>query len=450
MLKKFLKYIQQNKICSIDDKILVAVSGGADSVILLDLFVKAGFDVAVAHCNFKLRGQDSDDDETFVKNLAEKYNVDFFVKICKANDFAKKNKISVEMAARDLRYQWFNELAENHGFTKIATAHHLDDNVETILLNLSRKTGIRGLTGIKIINGKIIRPLLFATKDEILDYVKQNNLEFRTDKTNFQTDFQRNKVRHLIIPRFREINPAFEKNVAETAKNLEQYLKLFENQFVKFKENCIFERRNYVEISTEKLKEFKPEKLFLFEYLKDFGFNSAMVDNILTALKNTETKTFSANVFQIVVSRNSLIVKKLCEQDNYNEILIGEDTEKIRIDENLYLEIAKIKKNNDFFIEKNSNFAYIDFDKIEFPLLVRKWQKGDYFYPFGMKGRKKLSDFFNDKKFTPIQKENVRILCLGNKIVWIIGHRLDNRFAITEKTEKILLLKLSQTKQNSD
>ncbi len=440
MLQKFIENIEAKKLFTKIDKILVTVSGGADSVVLLDLLFKAGYNFAIAHCNFKIRIPDADIDEVFVKDLASKYNVEFFSKVLPAVEYAEKNKISVEMAARELRYQWFNEVAENHSFTKIATGHHSDDNIETILLNITRKTGIKGIAGIPEVTQNIVRPLLFASKQNILDYCKINKLDFRTDYTNNQTEYQRNKIRHNIIPEFQKINPAFNNNLLETTNNIKKYYDFFLSYFSDFQQNCISFSDSFISINIDKLKSYNFKVLFLFEFLKDYGFNYSQINNITNSLDSISGKIFYTEKYRITKERNDLI---LSEINKFSEktYLIYEDTEILYFDiyekknANLLLKKEKIE---DISIINNRNYAYFDFDKLKFPLLLRKWQKGDFFKPFGMNGKiKKLSDFFIDKKFSKIQKENTWILESDSQIIWVVGHRTDEMFKVSQKTKSV-------------
>ena len=444
MQKDFIKNIEEKNLTNKNEKILIAVSGGADSVVLLDLFVKSKFDVAIAHCNFKLRKNDSNLDENFVKNLSEKYNIPFFIKICDAKAFSEKNKISIEMAARKLRYDWFEQIAKKNFFDKIATAHHSGDSVETILMNLSRKTGIRGLIGIPEKNNRIIRPLLFASKSQIIEYCDKNKLEFRTDKTNFETIFQRNKIRHLIIPEFEKINPAFSLNVIQSAENLRLYKDFFDIHFKKFKNKCVIIQNNIVKIEIEKFKSFEPKKLFLYEFLRNYNFNDSQVEMIIDMLDNQSGKMFYTDEYRLVKERNYLIINKKNKQEN-SEYFIKKNSEKISINVDLadelklqcsFIEVENLKLTN------NRNFAFFDADKLDFPLKIRKWQAGDFFRPYGMKGRKKkLSNFFKDNKLTQVEKENIWIIESNGKIIWIVGFRTDDNFKITKQTTKIYILK---------
>ena len=444
MQKEFIKNIEEKNLTNKNEKILIAVSGGADSVVLLDLFVKSKFDVAIAHCNFKLRKNDSNLDEDFVKNLSKKYNIPFFIKICDAKDYSEKNKISIEMAARKLRYDWFEQIAKDNYFDKIATAHHSNDSVETILLNLSRKTGIRGLIGIPEKNKRLIRPLLFVSKKQIIEYCNKNKLKFRTDKTNFETKFQRNKIRHLIIPEFEKINPAFSSNVLKTAENLKLYQQFFDIHFEKFKNECVEIKNNIIKINIEKLSDFEPKKLFLYEYIRIYNFNNAQTDSILQILNNQSGKIFYSDKYRLIKERNYLIINIITEQ-KITEYFIEKNRESIVINTTAtdklelncsFLEIEKIK------LVKNKNVAFFDNDKLVFPLKIRKWQAGDFFKPYGMKGKKKkLSNFFKDNKLTQIEKENIWIIESAGRIIWIVGYRTAEDFKIDKQTSKVFIVK---------
>ncbi len=443
MLKNFIKYIEKNKLTDKNEKILLAVSGGPDSVVMADLFFKAGYKFAIAHCNFKLRGKDSDTDEHFVKKLAQKYNVNFFLKICNAAEYAKKNKISIEMAARDLRYNWFDECSKKNNFQKIAIAHHLNDNVETILLNLARKTGINGLTGIKPMNGKIIRPLLWTTKNQIENYCIQNKLSYRIDKTNQQTDFQRNKIRHIIIPEFEKINPAFNNNIIATAKHLEEYKKIIDQYISEIKNNCLKKiNNNYIEINKNCLKKTASIQTVLYEITKKYGFNETQCSNIENSINKSGLEFYSKN-YKITLNRKNLIIEKINNQNNDIQITIDKKDigKTIHITDTEIIKIEKLSAKS-YKIDKNPNTGNFDFDKIKFPLTIRNWQAGDWFIPLGMKGKKKLSDFFNDKKIDINKKNKIKIIESNSKIVWIAGYRPDERFKINKQTITILKLTL--------
>lgn len=440
MLKEFENFVLENYLFAHTDKLLVAVSGGADSVALVDILSKNNYNFAIAHFNFRLRGADSEMDEIFVKNLAKKYNVQFFVERTDTLQYAKDRKISVEMAARKLRYDWFNSIIATNNLNFIVTAHHSDDNVETILLNLAKKSGLRGLCGIPVKNNNVVRPLLFASKKLIMDYCNQNNLTYRTDHTNFETIYERNKIRHLVIPQFKQVSNAFEQNVIETAKILKKYQQLVDNMLFKFINYCTAQNSNSIEIDIQKSMEYEPIELFYYEFLKNFGFNSDNVNNLLSSL-NKPGNIFYSKTHKIFVERNKIIVTPIIIADK--QIIV---VNKYELLNNIVLNTNKLTSEivsfEDIKIDKNSNIAYFDIDKLQFPIIFRHWQNGDYFYPFGLGRKKKISNFFVDKKIGSYQKINTWLMLSGNKIAWIVGHRTDERFKIDEKTKQVLVLKI--------
>ncbi|HDQ16318.1 MAG TPA: tRNA lysidine(34) synthetase TilS, partial [Bacteroidetes bacterium] len=391
------KKLNIEHLISKDQKILVAISGGADSICLLDYLYKQGYSVAAAHCNFNLRGEDSDLDEYFVRDVIKKYNIELFVKSFQTEAFAKENKISIEMAARKLRYEWFEELSKENGFHKIATAHHSDDSVETILLNLAGKTGIKGLLGIPEKNGKLVRPLLKVAKTDILEYCNRNNLSFRDDKTNFETKYNRNKVRHLIIPEFEKINPAFSQNVLDSASNLKLYADFVDAHLRKFRKKCVVFQSDKTVLSIEKLKKNEHLKLFLYEFLSDYGFNYSQVLKIIISLDNQSGKMFLSDKYRLVKERKELVISKISKQEQQiyriesqnDELIINKDNiNEMRI-------TCSFRYANEIDTLTDKKKGFFDFEKIEFPIIIRKWRKGDYFKPFGMNGKsKKVSDYF--------------------------------------------------------
>lgn len=436
MQTTFEKYISDNMLFRKQDKILATVSGGADSVVMLHLIFKAGYYCGIAHCNFKLRGKDSDNDEIFTQQLAEKLKIPFFVKEFDTKKFARKNKYSIEEAARILRYKWFEKIRAENNFTYIATAHHSDDNTETFFINLTAGTGIRGIRGIKNKTGKIVRPLLFAHKQDIEKYCINNNIDYKTDKTNFENKFIRNKFRNKILPMFKEINPAFDKIMKKNIKIFGEIEKIYNKSVDNSYNKCVITKNNQTLININKLKSEVAQETFLFEFLKKYGFNSGQNNDIFNSLDKETGKQFFSKKYRLLKDRKYLIIieNKISQ---FTEKQINKNDKKII--NPLPLQIETFAENN-FAISKNQNIACIDADKITFPLTVRNWKKGDYFYPLGMKGRKLLSDFFTDNKLNIYEKENIYILCSENKIVWIIGKRLDDRFKISKNTKNILKL----------
>lgn len=430
---------KNNLDCNIDNytskKYLLAVSGGADSLAMSDLFFRAKLDFEIAHCNFHLRGEDSNLDENFVRQIAQKYQKIIHVKHFDTESYAKENGISIEMAARELRYNFFENLLNERNLDYCAIAHHKDDNVETILLNLTRGTGIKGLCGMQFFSGKYIRPLLNFTRKEIENYCKENNLNFCIDYTNNQTIYKRNKFRLDIIPQLKEINQNFDNNLVNTASFLTDVYQIYIDSIQKHKEYCTSKLQDLFLIDINKLCQFvRPESL-LFEILKDYGFNSNQTLLIAKNLNQNSGKIYYSKDYQLVKDRNNLIISSL-EDKNEQEFFVSKD------DINKGEFVFKDKKIRFSIVNqidsKNANCAYFDVDKLDFPLQIRSFRQGDYFYPFGMNNKKKLSDFFIDKKLSILQKKNVFILCCNNNIIYIMKYRQSNLYKIGPDSKNIL------------
>ena len=445
MIQRFINYIKDNQLFSKTDTILVGVSGGIDSVVLLDLLDKGGFSVAIAHCNFRLRGKESDADEQLVSDLAKKYDVPLFNTAFDTNDYALEKKISIEMAARDLRYQWFETIRIKHHFDWIAVAHHRDDQLETFFLNLARGTGLTGLTGMRPVNGKIVRPLLFAPREEIEHYRKENHLDFREDASNLSLDYQRNKIRHTLLPVMETLNPSFRDGLIRTMSYLEDMSKICDSAIAQVWERVSIRKGNICLISIAELKLLDPVSTYLFEFLKPFGFNTMVVGDIVSSLESISGKQFISPTHRIVRDRESLILTPLMPGGK-NHFYLEEGTKELVYPVHLKIGIAGRKEK--FKIPDSRFVAWIDRDKVQFPLLIRKWQQGDYFKPLGMNGFKKLSDYFIDSKLSLPEKENVWIVANGEQVVWIIGHRLDDRYKITPATQNILILEQGDIGRN--
>ncbi|MBN1253367.1 MAG: tRNA lysidine(34) synthetase TilS [Bacteroidales bacterium] len=418
-------------------KILLAVSGGADSVAMLKLFENSKFTIGIAHCNFHLRGEESDLDEKYVKELSETYETEYFRIDFDTKKYSKEKGISIEMAARELRYTWFEKIREENNYDFIATAHHKDDIIETFFINLARGTGIRGLTGINAVNDKIIRPLLFADREEIIEYLKKDGIKFRTDSSNSDVKIMRNKFRHEILPAFREVNTAFSNKILETISYLKQTETVLNQEVSNVIDDVLKTHNQIIFIDIKKLQKYSPTKLFLYEILKTYSFNNKQVDDIYETLDKNAGKQFFSETHKLIKDRENLIIEKI-NTVSENEIIINKDDELIQISDNQYIKINIFNKNANYKIKKSKKTATFDFNKIKYPLTIRNWQKGDYFYPFGMNKKKKLSNFFIDEKISIIEKEKIKILVSEEKIAWIIGYRTDNRFKITEKTKKII------------
>lgn len=450
MLQRFQSFIKKENLFSSSEKILLTVSGGIDSMVMCELFQKAGFNFGIAHCNFQLRAEESDGDQEFVGSLAEKYNVPFHSTTFSTSSFAKKNKLSIQVAARQLRYQWFEEIREQYGYKFIATAHHQDDSIETFFINLIRGTGIAGLHGILPKLGTIVRPLLFTTKNEIEAYSKKNKLKYREDSSNTSDKYVRNKIRHHVIPVLKELNPSLETTINDNTRHLRDVELVYKNEIEKRRSKIVKQEQGSILISIKKLSKLQPVVTYLYEFLKPFNFNASIVEEIISAIEGTSGKQFYSSTHRLIKDREFLIIEKLKVASPAASPWRPKESFKLKVKENqndasieeLSLNFSKLSKTIDYKLSASNLTAALDFDKLEFPLEIRKWQQGDAFYPLGMKGKKKLSDFFINKKLSINQKENTWLLTSTGKIAWVIGHRIDERFKITEKTRKIYFVEL--------
>jgi tRNA(Ile)-lysidine synthase len=429
------KYIEEHTLLNTNAKVIVGVSGGADSIALLDILHSLGYECIVAHCNFHLRGQESYRDEYFVEKAAARYNMKYVSANFDTKRYIQEESISLEMAARELRYAWFEKIRKKYKAEKIAVAHHQDDSVETVLINLIRGTGIRGLTGIPPINGKVIRPLLCIYRNDILKYLEQRELGFVVDSTNKEDLYIRNKIRLNVIPLLQSINPSAIHAISRTSENLYQTEKIYRSYIDKAKQKVF--TNNQIDINL--LLKQKEPKTILFEILFPFGFNSATVDNIYKSFDGLSGKIFYSTENQVIKDRDVLIVEPISNKQDIIYTIFEHETE---LDTPIHLTLETFRNSPDLKIEKDPNIVYLDKGKLSYPLLIRKWKHGDKFIPFGMKGHKKISDYFSDNKFSLVDKNNTWLLCSIEDIVWIIGQRPDDRYKITNKTIDILKITL--------
>ncbi|MHB8261815.1 MAG: tRNA lysidine(34) synthetase TilS [Bacteroidia bacterium] len=441
MTESLVTYINKQQLFSRHAKLLVAVSGGKDSMALCGLLKDIGFTYYVAHCNFNLRGKESDKDEKFIIEFCKKNNINYFYTKFNTGIYAKNKGVSIQMAARELRYNWFNSLIAEHNFDYLLTAHHANDNIETFFINLLRGSGTNGLKAIVPKQGKIIRPLLFATRAEIDNYVKKHKILFREDSSNKEDKYLRNYLRLHIIPALKELNPSFEQTLTNEIEILQQTNLILKKEVEKQKKRLISKDENgiFLKINIDKLNKTTASKLILFELIKDFGFNSSQASDIYNSLHAQSGKTFTSDTHIIIKDRSSLIIKKT-EENIASEFLINKgDTE---INHPIKLKISIMKGNIKSIPNKDftSNKAFIDTDKITFPLLVNRWKTGDKFMPLGMKGFKKLSDFFTSEKASLFDKQNQWIIRSKNDIVWLVGKRIDDRFKVTTSTKNICII----------
>lgn len=437
MIDQLEKYIKKNYLFDKTNHLLVAVSGGVDSVVLVDILSKAGYTFSIAHCNFQLRGAESERDENFVKEIGEKYGVKLFLKKFDTAKVAEEEKKSIQVTARNLRYAWFNELLQDPPFNKssrLVTAHHADDNIETVLMNFFKGTGVSGFHGILPLQGKIARPLLFVRKMDIVQYAQENNLKWVEDISNSSDKYTRNFFRHHIIPKVEDIIPTAANNVINTIERMKDVEQLYLQAIQQIKSELLEQKGNEWHIPVLKLSKMQPLKTITYEIIKDFGFSSSQTNEVLDLLNSHSGKYVASNKYRIIRNRAWLIIAPN-QTKEISHILIEEDTSEV----NFHLGKIELKTiDGPIGMKNNSNISLLDAKHISFPLLLRPWKTGDYFYPLGMKKKKKLNRFFIDQKISTTEKENIWVIESNKKILWIIGHRIDDRFKITDHTKKVL------------
>ena len=430
MLSKFQNHINQNLPFLQGKKLLLATSGGLDSMVLLALCHQLKLDIRVAHCNFQLRGNESDADEKFVKSQCEKLDVLVYVNHFDTKKFADEQKLSIQVVARNLRYEWFNTLLINNNYDYILTAHHLDDSLETFLINFTRGSGLDGLTGIPEHNGTIIRPLLPFSRNEIEVFAKENNIKWREDSSNTLDKYLRNKLRHDVIPVLKELNPSLLSSFENTISNLQQAQSMVDDA------SRIVYRKVVTDIDFQKkinLTEFMKlpnYQAYLYQWLVPFGFSDwVSIHDLVTAQSG---KQIYSQKYTLLKDRSELIVFPNQETEETVQYWIDKDQKEVKFP--LKITFCNV---GDISVEP-TNVIFVDEEKLQYPLKIRKWQEGDLFFPFGMNGSKKLSKYFKDEKFSLLDKSNTWLLCSDNQIVWVIGKRQDERFKVTESTKQII------------
>ncbi|WP_286859517.1 MULTISPECIES: tRNA lysidine(34) synthetase TilS [Sphingobacterium] len=436
VLERLKGYIEKEHLMMPHDKILLTVSGGKDSMLMAHLFAKAGFNIAIAHCNFQLRGEDSELDEALVRKFAADNGIPIFVNQFDTKTYAKENQISIQMAARELRYRWFEQLREQLQFDRIAVAQHLNDHIETVLLNLSRGTGLQGLQGILPVRDRIIRPLLFLKASEIEYYVQEYSIAYRDDQSNFSTKYARNKIRIDIIPHFKKLQPDFEQIFEQNITHFKESYQLLQ-QFVEPIRNKLFRSTGdgWV-VRKEDLEEHLNNLPLLYELFSGFNFSKAVLSDLQQAWGRESGRIFQSDCYHMLLDRNELFIKEK-EFISSDEAIITSETSTVEWKQ--YCFHAGI--STELAINTSREIAKFDYDLLVFPLTIRSWKIGDSFYPLGMDGRKKLSDFFINKKISLFEKENIPILVNGNgDILWLAKYRMDNRYKITSNTKKVLTL----------
>lgn len=480
--ERFIQHLRHLPFIQQKQKQLLAVSGGVDSVVLCDLMFVAKYDFVIAHCNFQLRGAESESDEQFVRSLGKKYNKEVLVKRFDTEKHAAENKVSIQVAARELRYNWFYELISNekgksqkskvkkdqnevnkenlqqptdawrlttnneqlttdnsqhitHPIHYILTGHHANDNIETLLMNFFKGTGISGLHGILPVQGKIIRLLLFAKKDELTAYAKEKNLPFAEDTSNFSDKYTRNFFRHNVFPLLREIYPNVEANLLNNIQRFTEAEELYKQSIEQHKKKLFEYKGNEVHIPVLKLQKISPLSTVIYEIIKEFGFTSGQVSEVVDLLKSETGKYITSSSHRIIKNRNWLIISPSQTMEAANILIEKIDKKAAFSRGELTFEVID---SSAFQMPSSNNIAALNYDEITFPLLLRKWKQGDYFYPLGMKKKKKLSKFFIDQKLSKTDKENVWVVEMNKKIIWIVGHRIDDRFKIEPSTRQVL------------
>lgn len=438
ILSKVKQFIEHQQLIPSKGAVIVALSGGRDSVALLHILDKLGYSCIAAHCNFHLRSEESMRDQQFVTDLCQQQNIPLHIQSFNTTKYANEKHISIEMAARELRYRWFHNLSQSLHIPHIAVAHHRDDSIETILLNLIRGTGIQGLRGICPKNNQVVRPLLCLTQAEVDQYIQEHNLQYVDDSTNQETTFRRNKIRHEIIPLLESINPAFKASLFATSKHLQSV----NNIYRRWIEQAIAEVKQENIIHIPILQKQPEYATVLFEILHPLGFVSPQIEQIARSLEAPSGKTFFSETHRIVKDRDTLIItqKDIPKQHNELYLIHSIDDDLSHLPINLHITI--IDSSTQHIIQKNKHILSVDYNKIEFPLILRRWQHGDRFIPFGMSGSQKISDLFNNLKMSLIKKEQAWILESNNQIVWVVGIRADNRFRIDSQTQSILEIRL--------
>jgi len=442
MLEDFKNFIAKEDLFLPKVKILLAVSGGVDSVVMTDLFHRAGYNFGIAHCNFQLRGEESKLDQAFVKKLAEKYAVACYCKRFRTAEYAEENGLSIQMAARTLRYEWFEKVLKTENYTYLATAHHLDDQVETFFINLLHGTGIAGLHGILPKKSSLVHPMMFTFRSGIEEYASDNNLVFREDSSNKSLKYVRNRLRHQIIPQLTKLNPEFNQIINKNIERFREIEHIYKEAIQRENEKVFFKLPNKTLISIPLLKKLHPLKTYLYEFLTPYSFSFPIVCDIVVALDDISGKQFYSSTHRLLKDRDQLIITRRRKKSIIEAGPIFINEKDVSISEPLNIQITNPRFSENMKIPASRFIAFLDRDKLKFPLELRKWRKGDYFYPLGMKTRKKISDFFIDNKFSIIDKENTWLLCSGRRIVWIVGYRIDNRFKIGPNTQRIIQLKV--------
>lgn len=439
--ERLSSYLKNKKLFSKSNTLIIACSGGVDSMVSAFLLHKLGYSIELAHCNFSLRGGESDQDESFVEDAAQEWSVPFHHKKFSTKEFASEKGISIQMAARELRYDWFEKLLSTNNTTLLVTAHHSDDQLETVIFNTVKGGGIAGFHGILPKRDRIVRPLLWATKNDIVDYAQQQGISWREDKSNQSVDYARNKIRHEVVPILKELNANINSVISHTTERILSTEALLDSLLGDFKKNYTTRNLQLFQVSISGLKKYSYNSVLLYELLKAFGFNYSQALQLGTTVRNNSIgKLFYSDSHQLLIDRESIIIEAIKEKENERFFLLESDFEK---NENGLMLSIKKEKAESYSLVKQQKFAELDYNKLRFPLTIRKWESGDKFSPVGMKGKKLVSDFLTDLKIDRFEKEKVNVLLSGNDIVWVIGFRINHFYRITDTTKFVYQIQLN-------
>lgn len=436
MVKNLKSFLKKENLVDFNTKTLLAVSGGIDSVVMVHLFAEAQLPFGIAHCNFQLRAQAADEDEQFVRALAHQFSCPFFSIRFETEQLAVERKESIQLVARNLRYEWLETIRQKHDYQHIATAHHHDDSLETVLYNFTKGTGIRGLRGIPVKNNFLIRPLLFTEKASILAYAKTNDVAYRIDESNLSDKYTRNRIRHHLIPELKKINPSLSSSSKQTIQNLRETEQLFQWAIEQIGQKVMTKQEQVWQIDLLQLQQFPASSSVLFELLKPFGFNNDQVRQMLLLDDKETGQQFLSPSHRLYHNRQHLLLQAIVpfseEIKSISENQKEFTTSTARF---LFQELNTVPNP----IPKEKDIAYLDLSRLQFPLRLRHWKPGDYFHPLGMNGqRQKIKDFFVNKKLSVLEKKQIWILESADEICWVVGHRLDERFKIKATTERVL------------
>jgi tRNA(Ile)-lysidine synthase len=439
-VKHFTEFIKSNGLFDHNSRILAAVSGGMDSVVMSHLFKSAGFNFSIAHCNFQLRGNEALSDQAFCSSLADRLQAPFHTINFDTAGYAASHKISIQMAARQLRYQWFEQLRQQSGYDVVALAHHQNDAIETILLNLTRGTGIAGVHGILPKNGTLVRPLLFLSRDEIKQIAEQNNLAYAEDSSNTSVKYARNKIRLEVIPKLKALNPALEQTFEKNLERFRELETLLDENVSLLRQKLFAIVGDEVHIPIAGIKELRPLRLLLFKLLQEYGFNETTIGDIIASLDKHAGRRFESGAYTLITGREYwMIVKKDCE--NVDNVTIRLNDRELRY---AGRKLTVLHDDSPLIVSSNPMAASVDTELLIYPLTLRRWQRGDRFCPLGMHQSKKLSDFFVDQKVPLHIKNTIPLLVNGNgEIIWIGGYRLDERYKVSAKTKKVTIFELN-------